>query len=133
MEKRKKKQVKTKQEGEQASGFLPSDRYFSFFWVVISVCMLHFSSWANVYQILINYFLFLLKFGSTTSVYHGKTFKQHFFFSISQQLLSVKNKLLECFMETSQFISQFVQCVRRLWLFRTSFLGKTGLGVRWLV
>ena len=56
----------------------------------------------------------------------------HVSFICCQRLVSVKNKLLQCFMETSQFIFQFAQCARRLWLSRTSLLGKTGLGVRWL-
>ena len=61
------------------------------------------------------------------------SFRQHVSFSISQQLVSVKNRLLQCFMQTNQFIFQFPECVWRLWLLKTLFLGKTGLGVRQLV
>ena len=53
-----------------------------------------------------------------TFVYHGKTFRWHVSFSISQQIVSVKNILLQCFMETSQFIFQFTQCVMRLWFLK---------------
>ena len=39
--------------------------------------MLYFSSWENVRKNLINSFCYLPEFGSTTFVYHGKTFRWH--------------------------------------------------------
>ena len=73
----------------------------------------------------------LVPFPDLSNLY--SSVRWHIYFPISQQLISVKNKLLRCFMQTSQFIFQFTSCVIRLWLLRTLFLGKTGLGVRWQV
>ena len=69
----------------------------------------------------------LVPFPDLSNLY--SSVRRHVYFPISQQLISVKNKLLWCFMQTSQFTS----CVIRLWLLRTLFLRKTGLRVRWLV
>ena len=83
--------VDTQQAGEQASGFqFSSLRQTLLSFLVSYFSKICYTSWAIVYQILNNYFCFLLKFGSTTFMYHGKTFRQHFTFSISQQLISVK-------------------------------------------
>ena len=73
--------------------FPPPERYFSFFWVVNSMIYVVFilgKCSLDSYQS----FLYLLKFGSTTFVYHHMTFRRHVSFSISLQLVSVKNKLL---------------------------------------
>ena len=71
------------QAGKQASGFLFSDRYFSFFWVVIStiyvVLFILGKSLLDSYQL---FFIFAAAC-STTFVYHGKTFRWHVSFSIS--------------------------------------------------
>ena len=107
------------EEASKQVDFSPQTDTFHSFGQLFQRCMLYFSSWANVYQILINYFLFLLKFDSTSFMYHSKTFRWHVSFSISQRLVSVKNKLLQCIVETSQFIFQFAWCVRRLWFLRT--------------
>ena len=117
--------------GEQACkqvDFSSQAATFHSFGQLFQQCMLHFSSWANVYQILINHFFIFTEVW--LYIIHVS---QHVSFSISQRLVSVKNKLFQSFMETSQFIFQFAQGVRRLWLLKTSFLGKTGLGVRWMI
>ena len=73
-----------KQNSKQVDSSFPlSDKYFSVFWVVISAkyvvlfilekCLLHSYS----------YLWYLLEFGSTIFMYHGKTFRRHVSFSIS--------------------------------------------------
>ena len=52
-------------------------------------------------------------------MYHSETFRRQVSFCSSQQLVSVKNELLQYLMQISQLIFQFAQCVRRLWLLRT--------------
>ena len=61
-------------------------------------------------------------------MYHSKVFRRQVSFFTSWQLVSVK--LSQCFMQIRQLIFQFAHSVRKLWVLRTLFLGKTGLVVK---
>ena len=65
---------------DQVTGFLPTHRYLSFFCLVILTMYVVLFILEKCYKILINYFLYLLQFGSTTFVYYGKTFRRPCFF-----------------------------------------------------
>ena len=71
------------------------------------------------------FFLYLLQFGSTTFMYYSKTLGNHVSFICCQRLVSVKNKLLWCFMDTSYFIFQFacLVCQKTMALKNFSFRG----------
>ena len=66
----------------------------------------------------------------------NKAFRRQFPFCSSQQSVSVKNELLQYFIQISQgqLIFQFAQSIGTLLLLmlRTSFFGKTGLAERWM-
>ena len=69
---------------EQASEFFPSDRYFSFFQLVISAMYVIFFVFGQMFiRFLSIIFFFLLKFDSTTFVHRRKTFRWNVSFSIS--------------------------------------------------
>ena len=68
-----------------------SHAYFSAFWVISAKYFVLFI-WA-----MFAYFWFLPKFGSTLSIYCGKTFKRQDSFCICLRLVSVKNKTIAVF------------------------------------
>lgn len=75
-------------------------------------------------------FRFLSKFASITFfIYHDKTFRRQFSFLISLQLVSPKNKLLQCFMQISTLIFQFAQLVQETMTFENFVFRKKWVGI----
>ena len=124
--------------GVQVSKQVDSSFPFSYFQILSSLLGCYFSGIFCIYHLWQMFIRFLtitfdfyrslvLKFSCITVRLSDGMF---LFSLVSDQFHQL---VLQCFIYTSQFLFWIAQCVRRLWLLRTSFFGKTALGVRWLV
>ena len=130
--------VDTRQAGKQTSGFQLSSlrqALFSLLGSFFSEICCTFHIWQMFIRLLTITLNFYYNFGSRIFMYHGMTFRQHVSFSISQQLVLVTNKLLQCFMQTSQLnhlvclVCQETMAFKNF-IFRENWVGKEVAGIK---